>query len=222
MDFSVSRFSSPKTRRRGFDRLALQLFRLRGVALLVQDPAQIVQCDAAFPDSPVPERGAGCRRSAARSDCARGKSPSPLYTSPMTYIICAWSSGSWASPVSISFDALSRISRAVTLLPRASLGSETLNIPSMNSVMRFARSRSRVMRRNWNDCITANPASSSTKPCGHGHARADDANIFPAAIDRHWRDAPTPVRAKDVCQCQRKTRTRSRTGGLDLSPAPSS
>jgi hypothetical protein len=31
-------------------------------------------------------------------------------------------------------------------------------------VMRLARSRSRVVRRNWNDCVTANPASSITNP----------------------------------------------------------
>ena len=39
-------------------------------------------------------------------------------------------------------DDLSRISRAVTVLPRASLGSDTLNMPVMKSVMRLARSRS--------------------------------------------------------------------------------
>jgi len=38
----------------------------------------------------------------------------------------------------MSFEALSRVSRAVMLLSRASLGSDTLNIPVMMSGMRVA------------------------------------------------------------------------------------
>src|ERR1039458_3506784 len=66
------------------------------------------------------------------------------------------------SPVlSMSFDALSRISVARMSLPRASLGFDTLNIPVINSVTRSARSRSRLMRRNSNACATATETSST-------------------------------------------------------------
>jgi serine/threonine protein kinase len=70
-------------------------------------------------------------------------------------IICAWSMGSWAIPASISWDARSRISRAVMLFPRASLGSETRNMSLMNCITRSARSRSRVMRRSCATCAAA-------------------------------------------------------------------
>lgn len=62
----------------------------------------------------------------------------------------------------MSFDALSKISRAVTLFPRAWLGSDTLNMPDMNSVILLARSRSRKAKsrslraiRAWNSVPAA-------------------------------------------------------------------
>src|ERR1017187_4589978 len=64
----------------------------------------------------------------------------------MTVIIWACNGGSFAKPVSISFDALSKISRAVMVLPRASLGSETLNILVMKSVTRLDAEASRLAR----------------------------------------------------------------------------
>src|SRR5271155_1621247 len=64
----------------------------------------------------------------------------------MSCNICDCTSGSCVSPLPKSFEALSNISRAVTLLPRASLGSDTLNIPVMKSVIRVARSRSWLAR----------------------------------------------------------------------------
>jgi hypothetical protein len=71
----------------------------------------------------------------------------------------------------MSFEALSRISRAVTLLPRAWLGSETLNIPVIKSVMRvarsrsrLARSRSRVIRFSCTACTATKPASRRMSP----------------------------------------------------------
>ena len=76
----------------------------------------------------------------------------------------ACTTGSMAALVPISREALSRISLAVTLLPRASPGSVTLNMLVMNSAMRSARSRSRVVRRSSTACMTANPTSTNAIP----------------------------------------------------------
>src|SRR5882762_3576396 len=74
----------------------------------------------------------------------------------MVSIRRAWTSGCVARPESICWTPWSRIWRAVTVLPRASLGSETLKSPVRKletdfaaAASRLARSRSLAMRMAW-------------------------------------------------------------------------
>ena len=62
----------------------------------------------------------------------------------------AWIAGCAVSSLSMRAAPLSMISRAVIVLPRASLGSATLNRPTMKFVVCFAVSASvSALRRAW-------------------------------------------------------------------------
>ncbi len=123
----------------------------------------------------------------------------------MVSIIRAWSSGSRASPESTCALARSRISRAVTELPRASLGSETWNMLAMKSATRreasasrSARSRSAETRRTWTASPAVNagssraaaPATATPKRCRFTYRRSWYAALGGRACTgslRRWR-----------------------------------
>jgi len=65
-----------------------------------------------------------------------------MYTDPTVSMMVAWMAGWLASSASMRDAPLSSTSRAVTVLPRASLGSMTRNKPMRKLVVRMAASAS--------------------------------------------------------------------------------